>query len=93
MSLAAIHLREEPDALRSARPDPCGGQPATAVPTAIDDCPLGQGDCVVANEGGGFNPASFYLGVVELFAILLPGAILTFVAVLVTLPVGGFRWR
>jgi hypothetical protein len=47
----------------------------------------------VANEGGGFNPASFYLGVVELFAILLPGAILTFVAVLVTLPVGGFRWR
>jgi hypothetical protein len=37
MSLAAIHLREEPDALRSARPDPCGGQPATAVPTAIDN--------------------------------------------------------
>ena len=35
MSLAAIHLREEPDALRSARPDPSGGQPATAVPTAI----------------------------------------------------------
>ena len=35
MSLAAIHLREEPDALRSARPDPCRGQPATAVPTAI----------------------------------------------------------
>jgi hypothetical protein len=25
-----------PDALRSARPDPCGGQPATAVPTAIN---------------------------------------------------------
>ncbi len=38
MSLAAIHLREEPDALRSARPDPCGGQPATAVPTAINIC-------------------------------------------------------
>ena len=35
MSLAAIHPREEPNALRSARPDPCGGQPATAVPTAI----------------------------------------------------------
>lgn len=33
----------------------------------------------MANEGGGFNPANFYLGVVELFAILLPGAILTFV--------------
>ena len=32
MSLAAIHLREEPDALRSARPDPCGGQPADGCP-------------------------------------------------------------
>jgi hypothetical protein len=32
----------------------------------------------MANEGGGFNPANFYLGVVELFAIILPGAILTF---------------
>jgi hypothetical protein len=32
----------------------------------------------VADEGGKFNPASLYVGVVELFAILLPGAILTF---------------
>jgi len=33
--LAAIHLREEPDALRSARPCLCGGHRATGVPTAI----------------------------------------------------------
>ncbi len=32
----------------------------------------------VAEQGGGFNPANFYLGVVELFAIILPGAMLTF---------------
>jgi len=36
MSLAAIHLREEPDALMSARPDLCGGHRATGVPTAIN---------------------------------------------------------
>src|SRR6202140_5439860 len=35
MSLAAIHLREEPDALMSARPGLCGGHRATGVPTAI----------------------------------------------------------
>ncbi len=35
MSLVAIHLREEPDALRSARPGLCGGHRATGVPTAI----------------------------------------------------------
>ena len=35
ISLAAIHLREEPDALMSARPGLCGGHPATGVPTAI----------------------------------------------------------
>jgi hypothetical protein len=29
------YLREEPDALRSARPGPCGGHQATGVPTAI----------------------------------------------------------
>ncbi len=34
MRLAA-YLREEPDALRSARPGPCGGHQATGVPTAI----------------------------------------------------------
>ena len=33
--LAAIHLREEPDALMSARPGLCGGHRATGVPTAI----------------------------------------------------------
>jgi len=33
--LAAIHPREEPDALMSARPDLCGGHRATSVPTAI----------------------------------------------------------
>jgi hypothetical protein len=33
--LAAIYLREEPDALRSARPGLCGGHRATGVPTAI----------------------------------------------------------
>jgi hypothetical protein len=33
--LAAISLREEPDALTSARPDLCGGHRATGVPTAI----------------------------------------------------------
>jgi hypothetical protein len=37
MSLAAIHLREEPDALMSARPDLCGGHRATGVPTAINN--------------------------------------------------------
>ena len=36
ISLAAIHLREEPDALRSARPGLCGGHRATGVPTAIN---------------------------------------------------------
>src|ERR1700686_4757857 len=36
MSLAAIHLREEPDALMSARPGLCGGHRATGVPTAIN---------------------------------------------------------
>jgi hypothetical protein len=44
MSLAAIHLREEPDALMSARPDLCGGHRATGVPTAI------------ANQGKWENP-------------------------------------
>jgi hypothetical protein len=32
---AAIHLREEPDALTSARPGLCGGRSAMVVPTAI----------------------------------------------------------
>src|SRR5262249_20695464 len=35
LCLAAIYPREEPDALRSARPGPCGGHQATGVPTAI----------------------------------------------------------
>ena len=35
LCLAAIHPREEPDALRSARPDLCGGHRVTGVPTAI----------------------------------------------------------
>ena len=35
LCLAAMYPREEPDALRSARPDPCGGHRATGVPTAI----------------------------------------------------------
>ena len=35
LCLAAIYPREEPDALTSARPDPCGGRRATGVPTAI----------------------------------------------------------
>ena len=35
LPLAVTYLREEPDALMSARPGLCGGQPATAVPTAI----------------------------------------------------------
>jgi hypothetical protein len=35
--LAAIHLREEPDALMSARPGLCGGHQATGVPTAINN--------------------------------------------------------
>jgi hypothetical protein len=35
IDLAAIYLREEPDALRSARPGLCGGHRATGVPTAI----------------------------------------------------------
>jgi hypothetical protein len=35
LCLAAIYPREEPDALRSARPDLCGGHRATGVPTAI----------------------------------------------------------
>ena len=34
-SLAAIYLREGPDALVSARPGPCAGRRATGVPTAI----------------------------------------------------------
>ena len=37
ISLAAIHLREEPDALMSARPGLCGGHRATGVPTAINN--------------------------------------------------------
>ena len=32
---SAIHPREEPDALMSARPDLCGGHRVTGVPTAI----------------------------------------------------------
>ncbi len=35
VSLAANHLREEPDALMSARPGLCGGHRVTGVPTAI----------------------------------------------------------
>jgi hypothetical protein len=31
----AAYLREEPDALRSARPGLCGGRSAMVVPTAI----------------------------------------------------------
>jgi hypothetical protein len=31
--LAATHLREEPDALRSARPGPSGGYPVRGIPT------------------------------------------------------------
>jgi len=42
MSLAAIHLREEPDALTSARPGLCGGHRATGVPTAIDMLQTGR---------------------------------------------------
>ena len=34
-TLAAIHLREEPDALISARPGLYGGQPAMVVPTVM----------------------------------------------------------
>ena len=37
LRLAAIDLREEPDALMSARPDLCGGHRATGVPTAINN--------------------------------------------------------
>jgi hypothetical protein len=36
ISLAAIYLREEPDALMSARPGLCGGHRATGGPTAIN---------------------------------------------------------
>src|SRR5215467_6635126 len=32
----------------------------------------------MAEERGGFNPANFYLGVVELFGIVVPGAIFSF---------------
>ena len=31
--LAAVYLREEPDALRSARPGPSGGYPVRGIPT------------------------------------------------------------
>jgi hypothetical protein len=34
LPLAVIYLREEPDALMSARPALCGGHQATGVPTA-----------------------------------------------------------
>jgi hypothetical protein len=34
--LAAIHLREEPDALMSARPGPSGGCPVRGIPTGFD---------------------------------------------------------
>ena len=37
LSLAVIHPREEPDALKSARPGLCGGHWATGVPTAINN--------------------------------------------------------
>jgi hypothetical protein len=33
--LAAIHLREEPDALMSARPGPSGGYPVRGIPTGF----------------------------------------------------------
>ena len=33
IALAAIHLREEPDALMSARPGPSGGYPVRGIPT------------------------------------------------------------
>ena len=33
----------------------------------------------MAAEGGGFKPGDFFIGVVELFAIFLPGAILTYI--------------
>jgi hypothetical protein len=33
--LAAIHLREEPDALMSARPGPSGGYHASGIPTGF----------------------------------------------------------
>jgi hypothetical protein len=36
ISLAVLHPREEPDALKSARPGLCGGHRATGVPTAIN---------------------------------------------------------
>src|SRR5260370_2947245 len=36
-SLPVIHLREEPDALMSARPGLCGGHWVTGVPTEIDN--------------------------------------------------------
>src|SRR5215472_16414615 len=35
LGLAVIHLREEPDALTSARPDPSGGYHASDIPTGI----------------------------------------------------------
>jgi hypothetical protein len=35
--LAAIHRREEPDALMSARPGPSGGYPVRGIPTGSDN--------------------------------------------------------
>src|SRR5262249_16482588 len=39
LGLAVIHLREEPDALTSARPDPSGGYHASDIPTGISKSP------------------------------------------------------
>jgi hypothetical protein len=38
--LAAIHLREEPDALMSARPGPSGGYPVRGIPTGSVNYPF-----------------------------------------------------
>jgi hypothetical protein len=56
IALAAIHLREEPDALMSARPGPSGGYPVRGIPTGsnsqtdtlrIGNVRRGEADCTL----------------------------------------------
>ena len=57
-SLPAIHLREEPDALMSARPGPSGGYHASGIPTGFV---YTQKELNATNVVAGYRLAAFGL--------------------------------
>ena len=54
--LAAIHLREEPDALMSARPGPSGGYPVRGIPTGSNSYAADAPAVTSARESARIHP-------------------------------------